>query len=206
MSTVATFNALVDDRIEDSEGVLSSTQIDSAVAAAVKTYSRHRPYERVDDLDGDGGYDYALPADWRPQASVVRRVEYPAGNREPTRLEDDQYTLYKSDSTTTVLRLLDVTPQTGETIRLTPTKSASGISPPRWPASGSPVTTASRATPASAPIPPITPARLPTTPCAPNAFAPSPSNTWALPRKPRATASPPRRSPRPARCATGIRI
>jgi hypothetical protein len=119
MSDLTTFNALVDTRIKDSEGVLTSAEIDAAVAEAVTTYSKHRPHELLADLAGDGDYDYAVPADWVLDCSAVRRVEYPAGERVPVYLEDDQYTLYKPDAQATVLRFLDVTPQAGQTARVT---------------------------------------------------------------------------------------
>jgi hypothetical protein len=119
MTTLADFNAKVLDRTQDSDNLLSSADRDDCVRAGVDTYARHRPRVLVADVSGvTAQYDYALPATWVSGFSTLQQVEYPAGSREPAYLEAEDYLLYQT-TTTTLLRFLTTTPQTGQTIRLT---------------------------------------------------------------------------------------
>lgn len=108
----------LDERLQDGDGVVTEAERYALLDAALALYSRHRPLVRVVDLAGDGSYDYALPSTWELSTSALQCLEFPAGNRTPTILETTAYTLYQSP-TGTVLRMLEVTPAVGETLRLT---------------------------------------------------------------------------------------
>jgi len=71
MSTLATFNAIVDDIIQDKAAILTSTQIDAFIASALETYSKDKPLKKPKEYTGDGNYDYSLPSDWIDGFSVV---------------------------------------------------------------------------------------------------------------------------------------
>jgi hypothetical protein len=120
MSTLASLNAKVLTRIQDSDSLLTSAQRDDAVHHAARTYSTHRPRTMLADLAGDGtNYDYTLPATWATGLSSLKSIEFPAGSREPEYLEAEDYTLYQSTSLLTKLRFLTSTPQSGQSARLT---------------------------------------------------------------------------------------
>lgn len=105
-------------RTQDSDALLTPDQYADAVRAALAMYSKHRPRTLVEDLAGDGDYDYDLPDDWVEGSSSLKTVEHPAGQREPIVLEAEDYTLYQT-ADATVLRFLQLIPVAGETIRLT---------------------------------------------------------------------------------------
>lgn len=101
--------------VRDGVGVLASPgDYDAVLEEAVKRYGRARPRRWVDDVAGDGGFDYALPAG----AAGVGQVEYPAGQREPEMVDALDWTLYEAPAGP-VLRFRIATPAAGETIRLT---------------------------------------------------------------------------------------
>lgn len=93
-----------------------------AVDMAMKVHSRHRPREIVEDIDGDGGFDYAL-ADldaWSDGFSAVKQIEYPVDDTDetPDVLQEEEYAIYKKPAGT-YLRFLDATPDADEDIRIT---------------------------------------------------------------------------------------
>lgn len=90
---------------------------DLALQEAAKRYSRAKPKHWVADIDGNGGYDYDLPEAWDDEYSRIEEVEYPAGGREPLKVDALDFTLYRSPGGTQ-LRLLADTPDVGETVRL----------------------------------------------------------------------------------------
>lgn len=103
--------------LQDAAERLSAAARDAAIFQAISDYSRDRPRRVVVDVLGSGAFDLPLPPDWVEGFSHILAIEYPAGRREPSLLESGAWTLYASP-TATVLRLLDVTPRTGETVRL----------------------------------------------------------------------------------------
>jgi len=98
------------------------TAREKAVARAMDAHSRHKPVVVVEDVDGDGGFDYALSglASWEDNFSVIRQVEYPVDDDDETPgiLEDNEWAIYEKPSGR-VLRMVSSTPQTGESIRVT---------------------------------------------------------------------------------------
>lgn len=105
-------------KTQDGASVLSDTDVDSIVVAALEQFSKDCPHLEVSDISGDGGYDYSLPTSWQNGFSSIKKVEYPAGEREPIYLEPEDWIIYDS-GTSKKLRLLNHTPNASETIRLT---------------------------------------------------------------------------------------
>jgi hypothetical protein len=104
--------------IQDDAGKLKPGEIDDFILEALSYFGQDYPQIKVADIAGDGGYQYDLPADWQEGISWLQRLEYPAGERVPVYLETDDYTVYKSAAGEKLL-LVNHTPQTGETLRLT---------------------------------------------------------------------------------------
>lgn len=123
MSTILTFETLFGDRVRDSGAKCTTAQIDRAIVEAVKRYARVRPIEAVQDYAGDGAtFDFALPAGWVQDLSTVRSLEYPAGQRPASLLESDDWEYYRSSTSAVKIRLKDLTPSVGQTLRVTWTK------------------------------------------------------------------------------------
>ena len=118
MTTQALMLITLGDRLQDTEGILTTAQRQQALTEAVKDLGRFRPYSLVADITGNGTSDYPLPVAWVPNVSGVVSIEYPAGDIPPVYLEDGDWTLYR-DATSTVLRLLRDIPSASQTIRLT---------------------------------------------------------------------------------------
>ena len=104
--------------VEKSEEI-STVDITDSIELAVRHHSKFKPLEKVEDIDGAGEYDVTLPDSWEKDFSVILEAEYPQGNRSPTYIEPKDMLLYQGTSGNPVLRLLHITPASGETLRLT---------------------------------------------------------------------------------------
>lgn len=93
-----------------------------AVAKAMDHHSRHKPNVVIEDLDGDGGFDYAVSdlTSWADDFSVIRQVEYPVDDEDesPDILQDDDWMVYEKPDGA-VLRFLRDTPSAAEDLRVT---------------------------------------------------------------------------------------
>lgn len=122
MLTLADFNARVDEFVKDSVSDLASGEVDNAVLAAVKRYSRHKPQSLVDEFQGDGGYNYDLPSDWVQGFSRIIQVEYPYDQQRPNVIPQENWALFLklvNSTQTLVLRFLTFSPVAGEYVRIT---------------------------------------------------------------------------------------
>jgi len=92
-----------------------------AIQMALKRYSKDRPLVVVEDVDGDGGFDYDVAdlASWSDGFSVIQTVEYPVDDDspEPNRLQDDAWTIYQTPDGI-FLRFIENTPSAAEDFRL----------------------------------------------------------------------------------------
>lgn len=88
-----------------------------AIDGALQRYSAHNPRVAVADLDGADSHDLDLPTDWVEDFSAIKAVEYPIGEIPEVYLDAADYRLYQSP-TGWALRLFDVAPATGESVRL----------------------------------------------------------------------------------------
>ena len=118
MATLFDFRLRVDSLIQSDETGLSTGEKDGYINQAVGLYSYDRPLIKVVDVAGGGSFDLDLPPDFVEGFSVIRSVEYPAGERRPHLLGPGDYTIYKT-ALTSKLRLLNHTPRAGETVRIT---------------------------------------------------------------------------------------
>jgi len=93
-----------------------------AVTMALKTHSKHRPRVIVEDVTGDGGFDYDLSdlVAWSPGFSVVRRVEYPVDDTDEDAdvLDEDAWEIYSTPDGD-FIRFLEDTPEADEEFRVT---------------------------------------------------------------------------------------
>ncbi|NQV14507.1 hypothetical protein HQ531_03540 [bacterium] len=86
----------------------------AALDAAREDLNQNHPRVMVATENGDGAaYEWVL-ANWIDDVSVIKAVEYPAGERIPVYLEDDEYAMVTVGS----LRLLTLTPGATETIKI----------------------------------------------------------------------------------------
>jgi hypothetical protein len=116
---LADWRTLVDQKIQDTAGILTRPVKDQQITEAVKTYSKYRPRERMHELAGTGSaFEFALPSDWEDGVSAIRgEVEYPAGKRVPEYLERDDWIIYRDPTAGPKLRLLHHTPGASEKVR-----------------------------------------------------------------------------------------
>ncbi len=102
------------------EFALDEADYADLIEAALSRYSKDRPQLSYEDYAGDGAvYDFTLPAAWDRALTVVASVEYPQGEHEPAYLQRRDWTIYARGTSAEKLRLLRLTPASGETMRLT---------------------------------------------------------------------------------------
>ncbi len=93
-----------------------------AINAALKKYSGHRPRIVPEDEAGNGSFDYALTllSEWSEGFSTIKSVEYPVDDTDEAAaiLQDDAWQIYQKPAGK-YLRLLEDTPETTESIRIT---------------------------------------------------------------------------------------
>lgn len=119
MSTLTTFQTLFDDRVRATGEPFTAQQKERAIQQAVKEYSQVRPLVAAQDYAGDGAtFDLSLPSGWQEGISTVRQIEYPAGRRVAVFLEQADWVFYLTPSGKKI-RLLYVTPDTGDATRIT---------------------------------------------------------------------------------------
>lgn len=122
MSTLTTFQTLFDDRVRVTAAPFTAQQTERAIQQAAKEYAQVRPAVAAQDYPGDGAtFDLTLPTGWQEGLSTIQQIEYPTGQRVPSLLENDDWGFYVTPSGKKI-RLLSVTPNTGETLRITYTK------------------------------------------------------------------------------------
>lgn len=121
MTTLSDFNSIVDSLLQDGADFIESSEIDEAIAAAVRRYSLHRPLKKVQEYAGDGGYDYDLPSDWIQGFSNIVSVEYPYDEQDPNYIAKEDWTIFLKLVNTTqtyVLRFLATKPTASDSIRV----------------------------------------------------------------------------------------
>jgi len=111
----------VDQTVKDMAGSLGPTERDNFIQEAVKIYSKHRPREVVKDITGAGTYDYSIAtnlASWIEDFSIVKSIEYPADQRDPQYVDEDDTLIYRKESDLFIRFLLD-SPSASQKIRVT---------------------------------------------------------------------------------------
>jgi hypothetical protein len=113
--------AKVSDTVRDDAGKLGESQRDGFIQEAVKIYSKHRPREVVKDITGAGAYDCSIGTNlvsWIDDFSIIKSIEYPADQRDPQYVDEDDFLIYRKE-TDLFIRFLADTPQATQKIRVT---------------------------------------------------------------------------------------
>jgi hypothetical protein len=101
---------------------LDDTFKEVALGQAIEDHSKNKPQIVVEDLPGDGGFNYSLGLFllWSEGFSGIKKVEYPADDNKPeiNTLKEMDWSIYQSP-TATYLRFLHDRPEEGEAIRVT---------------------------------------------------------------------------------------
>lgn len=112
--------------LQDDSGILTTTERQQAIQHALQRYSKDRPREVVDEVSGDGGFDYALPTatstrgGWIEGFSQFVTIEPARDDNAQNRsiLQEDEYEYELIRKTTgQQLRFLRTAPSSGDTIR-----------------------------------------------------------------------------------------
>jgi hypothetical protein len=109
------YQALLASLVRDDVGVVTPTDIDTAIGLAVTRYSTDFPLTSVADLASNGTATLSLPVDWALGFSAVMAIEYPPNAFPPSLLEGEHYGCYQAP--TGVILRFDFVPT--ETVRVT---------------------------------------------------------------------------------------
>src|SRR5262245_59297072 len=108
---------LVEERVRETAGLITPPQMERAIQAAVKAYSRVRERVRVQTITGNGvAVTFALATDFEEGLSRILDIEQPVDKQIPEYLDASDYRLYR-DPTTGVLKLRFLTMTLGNTIK-----------------------------------------------------------------------------------------
>jgi hypothetical protein len=99
----------------------ATNELQSHIAAAVRQYSKDRPYEVVSDVDGNATSDVSLPSGFIDGFSQIRTVEYPIGDVPATIIDENEWVLYRTPTTYKLRFLVEVPPTAAASIRVTHT-------------------------------------------------------------------------------------
>ncbi|WP_430391076.1 hypothetical protein [Dyella sp. 20L07] len=116
--SLADYKLLVIAAVRDRDSVLSASDIQAAIDAAVQQYSLDAPRIVVVDQQANGSQRLALPAGWVEDASVLVSLEYPVDQFPPAELPTDQVRIYASPTQRQLLFPVDITPTDGELVRI----------------------------------------------------------------------------------------
>jgi hypothetical protein len=95
--------SIVDDLLRDDAGRITPTQRDTAIVTAVARYSKDRPRQKVEDIVAPGGNLLPLPTAWEADFSQVQSLEYPIGHVPPAIISAQDYQLYTSPGTVSIM-------------------------------------------------------------------------------------------------------
>ncbi len=118
LNNSADYRTAIQALVRDGGSVLvDPDDYDRMLEDALKRLAKAEPRRVVVDVDGDGGFDYVLPAPFDAAFSRVLEVEYPAGQRQRCMVDRLDWELYEAPAGP-ALRFLVDTPAVGETIRV----------------------------------------------------------------------------------------
>ena len=118
--TYSQFKTKVSEILQDDAAKLTTTERDGFIQEAIKLYSKHRPRLVIKDITGDGTYDYLIAtylASWIKDFSVIKSIEYPADERDPVYLDEDDFMIFEKE-TGQYIRFLEDTPLATEKARI----------------------------------------------------------------------------------------
>lgn len=108
-------------KLKNDSRFLTDDDVTNQIDDALIQLNRDRPDTLKVDITGDGTQDYALPATFKRGFSILRTVEFPAGEKIPRIIrENDDWDFYEDPSKTPTqrLRFFSVTPTASDTIRI----------------------------------------------------------------------------------------
>ncbi len=108
---------LVSDLLRESAALIKPDEEQRAIEMAAARFSKDRPREVTEDIDGDGTYSYDLPDLWVAGFSHIISIEYPAGYQAPIFVDEADFGIY-DDGDSKYLRFWGMTPGSGNTIRV----------------------------------------------------------------------------------------
>lgn len=115
------FMSAIDDLVGDDLPLEDSAKI-QAIQSALADYSKHRPREVIEEVDGDNTFDYLLAdlSAWLEGFSSIKNIEYPVDDtaQDSNTLQDDSFRIVKK-STGSYLRFLEDAPSSSEEFRIT---------------------------------------------------------------------------------------
>ena len=104
------------------EHPIGEAEKQKAVQKAMNAHSRNRPVIVVEEVTGDGGFDYALAdlTSWEADFSVIKQVEFPVDDTDEDAeiLEPEDWQIFET-SDGKYLRFLSDTPSTAQEFRVT---------------------------------------------------------------------------------------
>jgi hypothetical protein len=115
---LADYRTRLDQILKEKAGDLDQPDKDAAIQNAAIEHSKRKPDKKVKDIFGNNAFDLDLPDGWEKDFSAILSVEFPADEREPVYLEDEDWRVYE-DTAGQVLRLLFDTPSALQTVRVT---------------------------------------------------------------------------------------
>ena len=100
-------------------GLESMTHMEKAgverqIQAAVAAYSGDNPQVVFQSYTGDGTNRYTLPTSWSDNFSIIRRIEYPAGEDAPVYLKPNRYGVI-NNGTSAKIQLYTINPGSSDT-------------------------------------------------------------------------------------------
>lgn len=110
------FQTQVDDLVRDRDDVVTSTQRDDAITAALAKYSEDRPRAVVVDVTSPGGQRIDLPAGFTADSRLVA-VEYPIGQIPASELPLSDISIYAAPTVRQIELPLQV--DLGDELRIT---------------------------------------------------------------------------------------
>lgn len=121
MGNLQEYYKAIDELVPGTHSVGMQEQL-NAINSAIEIHSKVKPRKIVEDIAGNGAFDYPLSnfACWSEEFSRVVQVEYPVDDtsREPSILAADDWTIYAKPNGEN-LRFLNAKPTVLETIRVT---------------------------------------------------------------------------------------
>jgi hypothetical protein len=116
----AEFKQRLSDIVRDDADKLTPEEKDRHLQEAIRIYSKHRPREIVKEIAGDGNYDYSIASNlsyWIKGFSRIKSLEYPADEREPSYVDEDDFMVVEKEAGQYIHFLVD-TPSATQTLRV----------------------------------------------------------------------------------------
>ncbi len=120
--TFADYTGKVDQIIPGrNTSIVSDASRSAFITDAAEEFSDRVPQKKIKDYAGDGStYSFTLPTDWEEGFSTILRIEYPADEyQDPFYLEEKEWDFWRDSAGAKKLRLKEITPSAGYTMRVT---------------------------------------------------------------------------------------